>query len=430
MVSKNIFIWILLSLLCSGARALPAFANQTGQSCLACHAGGQYPELTSYGRIFKLTGYTIGGKKTIPISVMGVLGATHMRQPNSINDQSALNTPINNNKPNFETGSVFFAGKVTDNVGAFVQVTYDNYAAPDAAGNNVVGHTAADTMDFRWADQIVSPTRDLIYGFSLNNNPSVSDPWNTSWAWMNYVPATAGKGANAHIDATTPYAGSGLSGGHYGGLTSYAFLNKTYYAEVGLYQTAKGILSFMNVGNTDPIQNATLRSTNPYWRVAYNKDWNASNMMVGLSGMASHPYDLNNGVSLSNPLSYQSVKVRGIDSQYQYLLDPHTITVQAVYQNQVVLASGMDASGLGNSNTNIFRGKASYIYMAKYGSSLAYFNQSGDFSMATQGNTAEVFYMPLQNVRVGLQFTTFNKLAGIVNPSDANSVRLYVWAAY
>ncbi|MFM0390146.1 cytochrome C, partial [Paraburkholderia dipogonis] len=32
----------------STAHALPIFARQTGQSCVACHAGGQFPELTPY----------------------------------------------------------------------------------------------------------------------------------------------------------------------------------------------------------------------------------------------------------------------------------------------------------------------------------------------------------------------------------------------
>ncbi|MHB1334257.1 MAG: hypothetical protein ACYCY1_16855, partial [Sulfuriferula sp.] len=44
----------------NSAQAVPAFARQTGQNCVACHAGGQFPELTPYGRLFKLTGYTLG----------------------------------------------------------------------------------------------------------------------------------------------------------------------------------------------------------------------------------------------------------------------------------------------------------------------------------------------------------------------------------
>ena len=51
------------------AWAVPAFNRQTGQNCVACHAGGQFPELTPYGRLFKLTGYTLGSRD-IPLSVM------------------------------------------------------------------------------------------------------------------------------------------------------------------------------------------------------------------------------------------------------------------------------------------------------------------------------------------------------------------------
>src|SRR5512137_657261 len=60
-----------LVLLPQAASALPVFARQTGQNCVACHAGGQFPELTPYGRMFKLTAYTIG-KRTLPFAVMGV----------------------------------------------------------------------------------------------------------------------------------------------------------------------------------------------------------------------------------------------------------------------------------------------------------------------------------------------------------------------
>ncbi|WP_223827279.1 hypothetical protein [Undibacterium oligocarboniphilum] len=57
---------LLTAVLSQLANALPAFARQTGQNCVACHAGGQFPELTTYGRLFKLTGYTIGSRSAHP----------------------------------------------------------------------------------------------------------------------------------------------------------------------------------------------------------------------------------------------------------------------------------------------------------------------------------------------------------------------------
>src|SRR5512140_1992672 len=110
----------LLGLLAQPAVALPLFARQTGQNCVACHAGGQFPELTPYGRYFKMTGYTIG-ERTIPLSVMGGMSYAKVRDTTKSDDRAAdfrkLGSPI------FATGSVFLAGKATDNIGAFVQVT-------------------------------------------------------------------------------------------------------------------------------------------------------------------------------------------------------------------------------------------------------------------------------------------------------------------
>src|ERR1017187_2672663 len=56
------------------ASALPAFADQTGQRCGACHIGGLGPQLTPFGREFKLGGYTLrkGPGFTMPLAAMVV----------------------------------------------------------------------------------------------------------------------------------------------------------------------------------------------------------------------------------------------------------------------------------------------------------------------------------------------------------------------
>src|SRR5216684_3279215 len=46
---------IALTLGAPSAQALPSYARQTGQECAACHNG--FPELTPYGRLFKLNAY-------------------------------------------------------------------------------------------------------------------------------------------------------------------------------------------------------------------------------------------------------------------------------------------------------------------------------------------------------------------------------------
>ena len=55
------------------AAAVPAFAVQTGQPCVACHVGGFGPQLTPYGRDFKIRGYTTRSDSfNVPFSAMAV----------------------------------------------------------------------------------------------------------------------------------------------------------------------------------------------------------------------------------------------------------------------------------------------------------------------------------------------------------------------
>jgi hypothetical protein len=44
--------------------ALPSFARQTGQPCSTCHSA--FPQLTPFGRRFKLEGYTAGALGAVP----------------------------------------------------------------------------------------------------------------------------------------------------------------------------------------------------------------------------------------------------------------------------------------------------------------------------------------------------------------------------
>src|SRR5574340_657217 len=43
------------------AHAVPSFARQTGLACSSCHT--TFPELTAFGRMFKMHGYTTLGAK-------------------------------------------------------------------------------------------------------------------------------------------------------------------------------------------------------------------------------------------------------------------------------------------------------------------------------------------------------------------------------
>jgi len=60
------------------AEAVPSFSRQTGAACSQCHTQSFGPNLTPFGRDFKLGGYTLGNNSKLPpISAMVEGSFTH-----------------------------------------------------------------------------------------------------------------------------------------------------------------------------------------------------------------------------------------------------------------------------------------------------------------------------------------------------------------
>lgn len=419
----------VLATLSLPASAIPLFNRQTGQNCVACHAGGQFPELTPYGRLFKLTGYTIG-ERTVPVSAMAVLTYSKVADTSKSADPAA--DFQKNGSLIFPTASLFLGGKVSDNIGAFAQITYDRYAVQSDDGA-FHGHSNADNIDIRYADRFIDPRRDLIFGVSLNNNPSLADPWNTAAAWMQYVPVPSPT-SSQFIDGNAPYPGF-ATGGNIAGVTAYAYWNQMLYAELGGYRTAKGLFRFMSAGLADA-DVTKLKGLNPYWRLALNREWGAHSLMLGASGMVSRVYD--DPLDTSDAATTHRDRDLGLDSQYQYLLDPHSVTAQFAYtRNHHRYADASPEAGTSDT-TNVMRTKLTYVYRAKYGGSIGSFDLSGSTSVTTRGWTYEAFWTPIQYVRIGAQYTSYARFDGAAtnydglgrNARDNNTVFLYLWGAY
>src|SRR5450756_1040603 len=234
------------------AQALPSVARQTGQPCGTCHT--DFPALTPYGRRFKLLGYTAGGgefrttpfssstginaraefdklrgyakavqppandgdKEYVPpVSMMAIVGFTHTQAP-----QPSPMDPYNpNDNTVFSPFSAFYGGAITDNIGAFAQVTYN--APPPGGFGDPFGHTWTwDNTDVRFARTASIAGLDLVYGITANNNPTVQDLWNTTPAWsFPYAASTV---------APTPGSKTMIEGAfsaHVGGVGAYTFIN-------------------------------------------------------------------------------------------------------------------------------------------------------------------------------------------------------------
>ena len=442
----------------SEAMALPTFARQTGQNCVACHAGGQFPELTPYGRMFKLTGYTIGSSNTLPVSVMGVLA--YNKTANTTNGTDGVNAGSSalpkDGALAFATGSIFLAGKITDNIGMFIQVTYDNYSSRDPNTGKWSGHSQADNIDLRYADRFIDGDRDLVVGLSVNNNPSVQDVWNSAPAWTSpYVPNIGRADAATNVGTTPLIYGLGQS---VAGAGVYAYWHRQVYAEFSMYQTAdRGLKSIFSQGISTGDM-TKISGTSPYWRLAYTPEWGPHSAMIGAFGMIIKPFDDPN-----DPVGPTDRHANvGIDAQYQYILDPHTVSVTASSVNEKIDyvsfkwdPNDPNFAGTSSNASDTVRHtrlKASYVYGAKYGASFAYFTTSGTSNplvydpdgLGLAGNPGsrvlvpEVFWTPIQYVRVGAQFWRYQQLMGASanyagdgrNASDNNTLFVYVWAAY
>jgi len=460
---------VLLWTLPSGpAKAVPSFARQTGQECIACHVS--FPELTPYGRYFKLTGYTIGkapitseGLNFVPLAVMAQASITNTKNNHTTDPDTGDTVSVNprNNDLVFTGASVFLASKVNDYIGGFVQWTYDNLATNDAG--DLVGHSGIDNTDLRAVGRYNpagAEIPELIYGMTLNNNPTVQDPWNSTPAFgFPYTTSPL---------ASTPAAATQIDGGlaqQVAGVGVYGWWQKMVYGELSFYHTANNGFAFLRSGqdtHTDGGVAAIQNWNNPYWRVALSHDWGANSAMIGTYGMIVNRYPSNLDTSTATD-RYRDVAV---DAQYQYITDPHTFTAQATYiderqsYNASYAAVQETGAGIGAGPTpdnptdtlKTFKLKGTYYFDRKYGGTLAYFSTTGSADAGLYGSDAdgnartpnsngyilELDYLPIQNVRLMLQYTAYNKFDGAKNnydgngrnANDNNTLFLNLWVAF
>ncbi|MGZ5570920.1 MAG: cytochrome C [Usitatibacter sp.] len=449
------------------AGAVPSFARQTGQECIACHVS--FPELTPYGRYFKLTGYTIGkpaitsqGVSYLPLAVMAQASVTNTHNNHATDPDTGETTEVTqrNNRFVFTGASLFLAGKVNDHAGGFIQWSYDNLATK--ADGTLGGHSSLDNTDIRVVGMYSGPGAaepELIYGLTLHNNPTVQDVWNSTPAFG--FPFTSAPLANTPAAATLIDGGLGQQ---VAGMGGYVYWKKTLYGELSFYRTADGAFSVLRQGQDSHTDGgvAALKGYNPYWRLAYNREWGASSAMVGTYGFVAERYPSN--IDPSTPTDrFRDIAV---DAQYQYITDPHTITAQATYihEKQSYKASFPvtedTGAGIGagptpanpSDNLRTFRAKATYYHDRRYGGSLAYFSTTGSADEGLYGADAdgnarkpdsngyiiELDYLPIQYVRLMLQYTGYTKFNGAStnydgtgrNAHDNNTLFFNVWVAF
>jgi hypothetical protein len=397
------------------AHALPSFARQTGEECAACHVGAFGPQLTPHGMKFKLEGYTEANGKSPMLPLSGMVVASYGHTKADPEEGS-------NNRKALQEISAFYAGKMTDHLGAFVQAT----TASDAHGK-----FSLDNVDLRYAQTMKLGDGDLLVGATLNNNPTVTDVLNTVPAWrFPYMSAEMVEPAGSPL----------LDGGlemQVAGLSAYALWNDSIYAEVGGYKSlSRSFLDSVNVDAGDKIGGVA-----PYWRLAYMKDNHKDAWSVGLFGLDAKLHD---GYNPGPTDKYHDI---GLDATYQYLGNRKNVyAVNAAYIHE---RRDLDMSDPGAKvDLNRLDLSASYHYDQTYGATLGLFNIQGDSndtafggSPDTRGYTLQADWTPFgkenswgapwANLRLGLQYTAYDKFNGeSQGASDHNTLYAFLWTAF
>lgn len=414
--------------LSGNANAVPSFSRQTGAACSQCHTQSFGPNLTPFGRDFKLGGYTLGGGKES--NIPAVSGMIEGSFTNTKGDQDLTGTGYNkNNNFTFDQASLFYAGKIYGNVGAFSQFTFDGFSE----------RLALDNTDIRFADNDDFFDTPLSYGISANNNPTAQDLWNTTSAWgfpYNGSSVQPGVGTSSVID--------GAFSTQVGGATAYAMIDNLLYLEAGGYTSLSNNVQ-KGLGVADAGQQQ-IDGASPYWRAALQKDWKGHFVSLGHYGMIADVFPARNR-SAGTTDRFTDVAV---DATYQYMANPkHIFEVKStyIYEDQKLSASRKINASPVNARTylNTFKFNTAYTFDQTYGVTFGYNKLSGsnDAMLYSPSNgfvsnrpnsefyTAELVYVPFGknnssfapwlNLRTSLQYIGYSQFNGTTQQSSSNN---------
>ncbi|HEY3112428.1 MAG TPA: hypothetical protein VGJ62_01940 [Gemmatimonadaceae bacterium] len=421
---------------------VPSFSRQTGLACSACHY--QFPQLTPFGRLFKLNGYTLTALSTIgqptdtagreslklasipPVAAMLVTGLTQTARAQPSTQNGTVSFP--------QELSVFLAGQITSHVGIFTQFTY-------AAADATIG---IDNVDLRWARHASLANRDVLFGLTLHNNPTVQDVWNTAPAW-----GFPFMGSEA---APTPAASTlidGALGQQVAGVGAYSLYDNTLYTELTAYRSAPQ-------GTTEPLDATATNVTKgviPYWRVALQHAGSSTYGMIGTYGFAARLFP----EGVSGPTNDYTDAAADAQIEHRSRIGVWIGRAAFIHERETLSAFAAavppEAATL-HATLSTLRTNLTFEPSLRYALTAGYFQTTGTsdpilFAPASvagsrtgspnsRGGIGELAVNPWQNTRFALQYLFYTLFNGSSNDYDAagrkaadnNTLFLYLWLAF
>jgi hypothetical protein len=422
------------------AHAVPSFARQTGMACAACHT--TFPELTEFGRAFKMNGYVMTGMHQIesaqggnapklkinevpPLSAMFMTGVSNMSK--ALQDSSVGSKTQNGNVEFPQQLSLFFAGEISEHMGVFSQLTYTH--ASD--------HFSIDNTDFRYTTHGKFGGEDAIYGLTINNNPTVEDVYQGTPAWgFPFInsPVTPKPNAVTKIDGTLAQDVGGIGG--------YTFIANHWYLGATLYRSE-------HAGVAQPYGSTVannIKGLAPYWRLAFHNDFGDNDFEVGIYGISADMTP--NGVTGETDKYMDNA----IDSYFEHPMGSDSIVFRGTYIHEKAKLDASKPLGLvanSSDNINTLKVNGEYHFGGNKALALGAFRTTGttdttryaassdpltsltcglavpgtpcspapgfgsaNGSPDTTGWILQATYLPWQNVQLGLQYTLYSKFNG------------------
>jgi hypothetical protein len=448
------------------AHAIPSYTRQTGFSCDECHT--VYPNLTPFGRDFKLHGYTMTASKTIksdassnstPLMNLNNIPMVSARIVSMWSNQAGGNNGIvpkgittagqgfmsfpsgYNDKETFNLvgdSSIYVSGKIAPYMGTFLE-----FSGIDDEGGTL-GLGMLDTV-------IVAPDtmlggRSFVYGIRGVDAVFTGDPSNVLGTWGLTSQLMGMSTHNTLYDPNRAMVEGGELYGMWGGFNNgglfgtVAFYHPTGSQTAGSFVQGNlaGLSGTPGTLNTSSVDEAVRLA---YYLPSFGNLYTeiGASAYFGKEGMIAP-----SAASIPNPYYNDNYSNYGVDAQVQYIGDKNLAELFAIYQSQndnkfygQDLYSNINYGVNGTSvQRNALAVTADYYYKRTYGAYVKYLYQNSDKvkDMNVAGTILGLSWFPWENVQVILEqalFGTYNPgLAQYANtslsPSDFNvtSVKL------
>ncbi len=285
-------------------------------------------------------------------------------------------------------------------------------------------HFSMDNTDIRYANKRQLAGKELVYGLTLNNNPTVEDPWNTTPAW--------GFPFIASDVAPTPTAAPIIQGGlaeDVAGLGAYAMWDQHLYLAGSIYRSG-------HIGTPQPSTGQdfsfNIRGIAPYWRAAWQENGVKNSFEIGAYGIhvKSTP-----GAITGLEDSYTDTAA---DFQFDRTLGKDVFSLRGTYVRENSALSASLVAGAADRirhHLDAFNANAEYHFGNRYSTAFGWFTTSGTsdpvlyaqavVSGSANGSPRSSGYIlnfsvwPIQNLDLAVQYTGYTRFNGAGTNYDA-----------